>query len=317
MGHLRPAGLNRAMTDLSAPDSSVRAVCRACGGGVRPKFRARDYNRLASDEIFSYSECIQCGVISLQNVPLDLDSYYVPGYYQQPTTDAAIEAGATHEQYKIDLVKQFVSGGRLLEIGPSWGAFCLLAKRAGFSVEAIEMNSSCCEFLTARIGIRAFCRSDEAAAIQETSSPDVIAAWHVLEHLQNPWELVDAAAAHLSPGGILILALPNPRALQFKILGRYWAHLDAPRHLHLVPPDALRKRAEAAGLKQVLCTTTDAGSLGWNEFGWVYSLQHVASGTFAKRVLRFAGRKISAALALVESREGLGSAYTAVFRKPT
>lgn len=254
--------------------------------------------------------------MSLQNIPQDLGPYYVSGYHLLPQTDAAIEAGVAHEQYKIDLVRAFVPSGRLLEIGPSWGAFCLLAKRAGYSVEAIEMDPTCCEFLTSRIGIRAICRSDEAAALAEASPPDVIAAWHVLEHLRDPWRLVDAAAERLAPGGVLVLALPNPAALQFRLLGRYWAHVDAPRHLHLVPPEVLRARAEAAGLQQVLCTTTDHGSLGWNGFGWTYSLPHLASGTFAKRVLRFAGRKLGSAMTLLEGREGVGSAYTAVFRKP-
>lgn len=283
---------------------------------MRHSFDTRDYNHAVSGEVFRYAICTRCKLASLENVPNDLGPYYVSGYHMQPATDAAIEAGVAHEKYKIDLVRRFASSGRLLEIGPSWGAFCLLAKRAGFSVEAIEMDPSCCEFLTKRIGVKAICRSDEAAALSDATVPDVIAAWHVLEHLRDPWRLVDAAAERLAPGGVLVLALPNPGALQFKIFGRYWTHVDAPRHLHLIPPDVLRWRAERAGLRQEMCTTTDAGSVGWNEFGWVYSLPHFASGAFAKRVLRFAGRKISAAASFVERREGAGSAFTAVFRKP-
>lgn len=279
-------------------------------------FDTRDYNRAVSNDLFHYSKCAHCGLISLENIPEDLGPYYVSGYHLQPASDAAIEAGVAHEKYKIDLVRRYVPSGRLLEIGPSWGAFCLLAKRAGFSVEAIEMDPGCCEFLASRIGVHAICRSDEAAALSEAATPDVIAAWHVLEHLRDPWRLIDAAAERLAPGGVLILAVPNPGALQFKILGRYWAHVDAPRHLHLIPPDLLRSRAERAGLKEELCTTTDTGSLGWNEFGWVYSLPHLVSGGLGKRLLRRAGRSITTAAAFAERREGAGSAYTSVFRKP-
>ncbi|MBI3715410.1 MAG: class I SAM-dependent methyltransferase [Betaproteobacteria bacterium] len=290
--------------------------CGACGSPMRHSFDTRDYNHAVSGDVFGYSICTRCKLASLENVPDDLGPYYVSGYHTQPATDAAVEAGVAHEQYKIDLVRRFAPSGRLLEIGPSWGAFCLLAKRAGFSVEAIEMDPSCCEFLKRRIGVKVICRSDEADALSEATVPDVIAAWHVLEHLRNPWRLVDAAAERLAPGGALILALPNPGALQFKVFGRYWTHVDAPRHLHLIPPDVLRSRAERAGLRQEMCTTTDAGSLGWNEFGWAYSIAHLASGAFAKRVLRFAGRKISTLTAFAEAREGAGSAYTSVFRKP-
>lgn len=304
------------MATASPPAGDAHPLCGACGGPLRHAFDTHDVNHQVSSQVFRYVSCARCGLTSLENVPDDLARYYVSGYHLRPSTEAAVEAGVAHERYKIDLVRRFVPSGRLLEIGPSWGAFCLLAKRAGYSVEAIEMDPSCCEFLTTRIGVRAICRSDEAAAIAEATEPDVIAAWHVLEHLRDPWELLDAAAARLAPGGALLFALPNPGALQFKILGSHWAHVDAPRHLHLIPPDVLRSRAERAGLRQVMCTTTDEGSLGWNEFGWAHSLAHLAPGAFAKRVLRYTGRKISAAAAFLERREGAGSAYTAVFRKP-
>ncbi len=290
--------------------------CSACGAPMRPFLRTRDYNRAVSAESFEYGRCGRCGLISMGNVPPDLGAYYVSGYHTLPSTQEAIEAGAAHDQYKIDLVRRFVPTGRLLEVGPSWGAFCLLAKRAGFSVEAIEMDPDCCDFLESRIGVRAICRNDEAAALQEATEPDVIAAWHVLEHMRDPWRFFDAAARRLAPGGVLVFALPNPHAFQFRLLGRFWAHVDAPRHLHLVPPEVLRARAEAAGLEQELCTTTDEGSLGWNGFGWVFSLPHFGSSPFLKRVLRFAGRKITPIASLVEGRQGAGAAYTAVFRKP-
>jgi SAM-dependent methyltransferase len=299
-------------------DQSARNVfCSNCQGKMQPAFETRDYNRGVSDEIFRYDRCEDCGLISLGNVPEDVGSYYAAGYHMLPQTDAAIEAGVAHDRYKIDLVTQFTKKGHLLEIGPSWGAFCLLAKRAGFLVEAIEQDPDCCEFLNSRIGVKAILRNDEAAALVDAAQPDVIAAWHVLEHLRDPWTMIDAAAARLAPGGILVLALPNPYAIQFRLLGRHWAHVDAPRHVHLIPPELLRVRAESAGLKQILCTTTDLGSLGWNTFGWIYSLPHLASGAFFKRVLRFVGRKIAPLARIVENREGKGSAYTVVFRKPT
>lgn len=283
---------------------------------MRPYFRTRDYNRGASSEEFLYLRCTQCAFTTLDNVPANLGDYYVPGYHLLPGSDAAIEAGVAHDRYKIDLVRQFAPAGRLLEIGPSWGAFCILAKRAGYAVEAIEMDPACCEFLERRVGVHTICRSDEADALGEAAQPDVIAAWHVIEHLRDPWRLLQAAAQRLAPGGVLVLALPNPHAVQFKLLGRYWAHVDAPRHLHLIPPAVLRMRAEKEGLAQELCTTRDFGSLRWNEFGWAHTLSHLASHAFAQRVLRYAGRGIARLLQPIEGREGSGAAYTAVFRRP-
>lgn len=283
---------------------------------MTPFLATRDYNRRVSDMEFRYSRCGRCGLVSLMNVLEDLAPFYAAEYHTLPRNDTEIELGVEHDRYKIELVRRYVSGGRLLEIGPSWGAFCLIAKRAGFRVEAIELDPRCCEFLETKIGVRAIRDTDEAAALARASIPDVIALWHTIEHLRDPWTLLTRAAERLAPGGVIVIATPNPAALQFRVLGRFWTHIDAPRHLHLLPATVLRERMRALGLAEELCTTRDAGSLRWNSFGWNWSLANHVTPRIMKRAVRLSGRVLAGLLAPVEGREGLGSAYTAVYRKP-
>lgn len=291
--------------------------CSACCGSMRHAFRIGDINRNISDETFFYYRCSGCGLISLANVPEDLGRYYPAGYALIPKSGAAIEAGLRHEQYKIDLVKRYTSKGRLVEIGPSWGAFCMLASRAGFSVQAIEMNRECCEFINERLELQALHSRDEIATLRELPSPDVIVMWHVIEHLRDPWALIEQAVEKLAPGGILVLATPNPAATQFRLFGRFWTHVDAPRHVHLIPIALMRQKLAGFGLQELLMTTRDEGSLGWNDFGWSFSLAGFVPGIWPKRILRMAGRVLARLAAPFESREGTGSAYTAIFRKLT
>lgn len=293
-----------------------RSICSACGALQIPFLAARDYNRRISDRVFHYARCERCGLVSLMDVPDDLGRYYAPEYYTLPESVADIERGAEHDRYKIELVRRYVLNGRLLEIGPSWGAFCLLAKRAGFEVEAIERDPRCCEFLASKLGVHAINGADEAVAFGQASAPDVIALWHVIEHLHDPWTLLVRAAEKLAAGGLIVIATPNPSALQFRVLGRFWTHVDAPRHIHLLPPALLRDKMHALGLEEVLCTTMDAGSLGWNSFGWSWSFANFATPRTMKRGLRLLGRLLAKLLAPLEGREGFGSAYTAVYRKP-
>ena len=292
------------------------AGCSACGGAMTSFLETHDYNRRVSNEAFRYLRCSGCGLISLADPPADLARYYADAYHAVPATAADIERGAEHDRYKIDLVRRYVSAGRLLEIGPSWGAFCLLAGRAGFDVEAIEMDRRCCDFLTSHIGVRAIHAEDEATALGRASTPDVVALWHVIEHLRDPWTLLEAAARRLAPGGVIVIATPNPDAMQFRAFGRFWAHVDAPRHLHLLPARVLRAKMAALGLAEELCTTTDPGSLRWNAFGWSWSLANLTESKTLKRGLRLAGRLFAALISPLERIEGSGSAYTAVYRKP-
>jgi 2-polyprenyl-3-methyl-5-hydroxy-6-metoxy-1,4-benzoquinol methylase len=300
------------MVVTANPDNPA---CSACGETMAPFLAARDYNRRISDSVFHYSRCIRCGLVSLSNVPADLGRYYTSEYYTLPDSAADMERGAEHDSYKIEIVRRYVSGGRLLEIGPSWGAFCLVAKRAGFEVEAIEMDQRCCEYLGAKLGVRAISSMDEAAALSRVSVPDVIALWHVIEHLRDPWTLLARAAERLAPGGVIVIATPNPAALQFRVLGRFWTHVDAPRHVHLLPAALLRDKMRELGLDEVLSTTTDTGSLGWNTFGWSRSFANLVAPRTMKRALRLSGRLLASLLAPIEGLEGLGSAYTAVYRK--
>ena len=281
-----------------------------------PFLDTRDYNRGVSQQEFHYCRCPNCGLVSLANVPDDLGRYYSSGYYLLPTSDRVIERSLLHERYKIELVQRYARTGRLLEIGPSWGAFCLLAKRAGFMVEAIEMDRDCCDFLTSRLGIRAIHTTNESEALHQASLPDVIVMWHLIEHVRDPWTLLARAAERLTPGGIMVVATPNPDAIQFGIFGRRWTHVDAPRHVHLIPAALLCEKLNGFGLDKLLLTTRDPGSLGWNTFGWSFSMANFARLAALRRPLRLLGRIPALIFSPVEGRQGKGSAYTAVFRKP-
>lgn len=289
--------------------------CSACGDRMKPFLTTRDRNRAVSNDVFRYERCPRCGLISLANVPEDLGRYYPADYHDTPSSAADIERGALHDRYKIDLVRSFMRRGRILEIGPGWGAFCLLAKRAGFGVEAIEMESRCAEFLRSQLGVRAIRSDDAVAALQGADPPDLIALWHVFEHMRDPWKLLEAMARKVASGGALLVATPNPEATQFRLFGSFWTHLDAPRHVHLVPSRVLSERMAKLGFQPELVTYGDPGSLGWNDFGWRFSFANLAPLTALKRPMRLAGRLVGKLAAPLDQVKGKGSAYTAVFRR--
>ncbi|MEO8627247.1 MAG: class I SAM-dependent methyltransferase [Betaproteobacteria bacterium] len=290
-------------------------ACPQCKGEAPVSFRTTDLNRGISDETFDYYACNRCGLIFLDPMPADLGRYYPNEYYVLPESLAVVERYAKHEQYKIDLVVKHLRRGRLIEIGPATGGFCFLAKQAGFDVQAIEMDARCSAFLRDVIGIAVVNSNEEVVALNRLESADVIALWHVVEHLRDPWTMVDAIAAKLRPGGIAVIATPNTHALQFKVWKARWTHVDAPRHVVLIPPELLIERMQANGMELVELTTSDPGGIGWNWFGWVFSFANLTKIARFKRPLRGVGRIVRALVRPIEDREGRGAAYTAIFRK--
>jgi SAM-dependent methyltransferase len=281
-------------------------------------YTTKDWNRGLSEVTFTYYRCSTCTLTFLTPIPEDLGRYYPPAYYAMPASLRELATVAEAERYKIDLVQSVVRSGRLLEIGPATGTFAYLAKQAGFEVETIEMDAACCEFLERVVGVRAVKSADAASTLATLDGYDAIALWHVIEHLADPWETLEAARQRLKPGGVLVIATPNPASFQFRLFGRYWAHLDAPRHLELIPVDRLIRWADGAGLTVARKTTTDPGGLGWNLFGWVESLANLwARLSGRRRTPTLLGRVCSRLMRPIERGSGFnGATYTLVLRRP-
>jgi 2-polyprenyl-3-methyl-5-hydroxy-6-metoxy-1,4-benzoquinol methylase len=282
-------------------------------------FDAWDRNRETTRERFTYARCRTCGTVFLVDPPADLARYYADDYYHfgpdgEPAwkSDEPRMRGAS---YRVDLLRSHTEPGRLIEIGAGTGAFASAAQSAGFQVSAIEMSERCCSHLREREGIEAICSDRPLEAIASLAPARVVALWHVLEHLPNPAEVLACVTEKVEPGGVLAIAVPNPCSLQARVLRARWVHLDAPRHLCLMPPAALIARGGDLGMRCMTLSTNDPDGLECNFFGWVGALRrHPAVGSTPDLVSHCA-RAIERALAPLERSGSRGSAVTILMRK--
>jgi 2-polyprenyl-3-methyl-5-hydroxy-6-metoxy-1,4-benzoquinol methylase len=261
------------------------ALCPFCNGRSDFRFRAKDLNNHVTEEPFDYYRCTACGLVYLSPIPADLAKFYRFNYtaYNIPASLEQLEAKAEQVRFRIDMVQQYApKTGRLLEIGPSYGGFALLAKQAGFSVDVIEMDLECCRFLTDVVGVNAICTDNVCKTLAGLGQYDVITLWHVTEHFAEPWKLLGALTEHLLPNGIIVISTPNPDSIQFKLFGRFWVHLDAPRHLTLIPEKWLLQFLEEQGNRKVMLTTTDPDGQIINKFGWTCSCSNLLLNRPAK-----------------------------------
>jgi SAM-dependent methyltransferase len=310
--HLHPGALR----EDSARAGTAR-VCPYCGGSSDWLLASHDINRRIDATSFDYYRCSTCGLVFLWDPPTDLGRYYAGGYQPLPKSLRRLRSMARRERYRLEPILPFQRAGALLEVGPWIGLFSCNAKDAGFDVTAIEMDERCVHFLSNVVGIKAIQSSDPAVTIAGMSRDfEVIALWHSIEHIPRPWEVLRRAAEHLSRDGILVVSAPNPESFQFRTLRERWLHLDAPRHVNLLPISLLERIGAESGLELAWSTTDDALShlLSTNAWGayvgsfipipYVRYLVKLAVVPLVSRV--FAARQRT-------SQQGAG--YTVILRK--
>jgi SAM-dependent methyltransferase len=102
---------------------------------------------------------------------------------------------------------------RLLEVGAAGGFFLDEARRAGYDVVGIELNSKMAEFGRRQLDLDLRCELFETAPF-EPESFDVVVAQDVLEHVREPELFVRRAAELLRPGGVFFVRGPLEQSLK-------------------------------------------------------------------------------------------------------
>ena len=79
----------------------------------------------------------------------------------------------------------------------------------------------------------------------------------------------------LEPGGVAVVAIPNPDSLQARAFGDRWLHLDLPLHLVHIPAPALLARLRELGMRIERVSYLRGGQV---VFGWLHGIVGLLPG---------------------------------------
>lgn len=230
-------------------------VCPACGQApLLPVGRIRDHS--VSGETFGLLACRACGLRKTDPhpAPSGIGKYYASGAY---VSHSDTRAGTVNKLYH--LARNFMLGrksawvrrasgysrGRLLDVGAGTGYFAAFMRDRGWSVTALEPDATARQAASSRAGLEIRPIEDLEGLTAETF--DVITLWHVLEHVHDPAHYLDRFRNLLVPGGMLMIAVPNPESRDAIHYGTYWAAWDVPRHLWHFSPSSLKHLLQQHG----------------------------------------------------------------------
>jgi SAM-dependent methyltransferase len=212
----------------------------------------------ADEHLTGRVRCARCGVATTSPWPSDeqLSEAYADWY--RPTSGRFSGLGdkviRRTRSALADRLHRILPPGPVLDVGAGDGTLVEAFVRHGREAVGLEPYAS-----------GPHIRNAELEDVDGTWSAVIF--WHSLEHLRQPARALSHAATLLSPGGTLIVAVPNATSLQARAFGDRWLALDLPRHLvHLSPP-ALLAKIEALGLRVERVSYLRGGQV---VFGWVH-----------------------------------------------
>ena len=196
-------------------------------------FAARDY---ITGEAFDVSRCGACGLARTAPWPdpSRMDAYYPPAYYG--------ERGARRFPTIVEALQRLLYGtrartverlagrpGRVLDVGCGRGFLLDAFRRRGWDVRGTELDDRAAAHAREVLGIPV-----ETGPASSWTWPDghfdALTIWHVLEHLQEPAEMLARAHRLLRPGGVLMVGVPDFGSPEARLTRAAWFHLDVPRH---------------------------------------------------------------------------------------
>lgn len=142
-----------------------------------------------------------------------------------------------------------LQGQRLLDIGCGNGDFLVSAREAGWDVSGIEPDPKAAEAARQR-GIDVAVGTVELLA-GESNFFDAITLSHVIEHVHEPKQLLQAVQRLLKPGGVVYIDTPNINSHGASLFKKNWRGIETPRHLVLFNPTSLRDLLLATGFASV------------------------------------------------------------------
>lgn len=228
------------------------------------------------DGKFSINCCNYCSTywVTPRLKPKHLKEIYQTIYWKSDSPkDLGYEDYLKHRSlYKKTFVRRFKnlkpfmaryenSPKRVLDIGCSNGVFLSMMSENNWSGIGIDVSEYIIEEAqkankSKTIEYRSGYLNE---VIEELEKFEMITMWDVIEHVEDPIDLVKQVHKHLNDKGLLILETQNIKSLFAKILGRSWHHFKHFEHIYHFNREALEYMLTEAGFKIKNISTANSG----------------------------------------------------------
>jgi SAM-dependent methyltransferase len=229
--------------------------CPICNKDTADKYcTATDAEYFTTTRNFDFYSCAACEVLFIHPMPVDqLQMIYPANYYSfTPKTQSLafrVKDFIDSLFYKRILKRIPAKKLRVLDIGGGTGNLLNTIKKADARItytEIIDLDENA-RAAAEKNGHQYYCGTIES--FQGNTLYDVILMLNLIEHVADPFSVLNKAAALLSPDGVIIIKTPNYKSLDAVLYkSSYWGGLHCPRHWVLFTKNSFSNMADSAGL---------------------------------------------------------------------
>ena len=197
-------------------------------------------------------ECSDCGLVYLSSLDHIQDEYYEEsGMHdnKEPNIDNWLKETEFDDKRRYDFVKEKIANKNVLDFGCGIGGFIEMAKKSARNISGVELDRALQSSFQER-GLNVFLNLKEAKE-QSKKKYDVITAFHVVEHLQDPIEILKDLSELLTKNGEVVIEIPNSNDALLTLYENetfqnftYWS-----LHLFLFNKKTVTELIKQAGLK--------------------------------------------------------------------
>jgi glycosyltransferase involved in cell wall biosynthesis len=157
-------------------------------------------------------------------VPKNLATYYQKTYWEAGGWLGEVKRFMFRifQKRRAAWVVEKILSGDILDVGAGEGNFARSLPR---NYRTVSLETP-----TASITNPAVTKAD-FLKYKSSRQFDAIVFWESLEHVASPLLYLKKAYTLLKPGGYIFVEYPRYKGVESRLFGKYWFHIDMPRHL--------------------------------------------------------------------------------------
>lgn len=226
-----------------------------------PACNSNNFYVLFKKDTFNFQNCAKCNTLFVSPRPNNKQlAWWYTNSEQAKHANTILELtqDKRKELYNIrvdNFLKrtQNIQFKNILEFGCGNGITIEILKqrKQDLNITGIDLSPSAIESCQKK-GIS--CELSDIATFSKNNDNvkfDAVISFEVLEHLPNPFNVIQSMYNVLNSQGILYMTMPNFLAYDFLELGEVYRNLVVPAHLNYFNPDSIEIMLKRAGFNQI------------------------------------------------------------------